>query len=214
MQRAFERENWAKLSKEAFWYARRLVSYRWWRGNSNGVLPEGYDPESIANEAVAELFNGKCQLKPDYKPEELRYELRRLVYNQVHRFNRRKETWLVRSEVDLTPAPLREQGRSILDELPGTDEWPDAQAIRNEGRLIIRRFIGEFSAFLWEEQDLRNLFECICGAFEKREEIARQLGVEVQVVTNARKRLDRRLDEFGTGHPAFAREFIEEMKRV
>ena len=77
LQRAFERENWAKLSKEAFWHARRLVSYRWWRGNSDGVLPEGYDPESIANEAVAELFNGKCRLKPDYKQEELGYELRR-----------------------------------------------------------------------------------------------------------------------------------------
>ena len=208
------RENWEKLSKEAFWYARRLVRYRWWRGDSNGVLPDGHDAQSMVNEAVAELFNGKCRLRLDYNREELRYELRRLVYNQVHRFNRRKETWLVRSEVDLTPAPLREQGRSILDELPGTDEWPDAQAIRNEGRLIIRRFMGEFSAFLWEEQDLRNLFECICGAFEKREEIAAQLGVEVQAVTNARKRLDRRLDEFGTGHPAYAKEFIEEMKRV
>ena len=101
LQRAFERENWAKLSKEAFSYARRLVSYRWWRGSSEGVLPEGYDPESIANEAVAELFNGKCRLKPDYKREELGYELRRLVYNQVHRFQRRKETLLVRNEVDL-----------------------------------------------------------------------------------------------------------------
>jgi len=68
------------------------------------------------------------------------------------------------------------------------DEWPDAQAIRNEGRVIIRRFMGKFSAFLWEEQDLRNLFECICGAFEKGEEIVKQLGVEVQVVTNTPKR--------------------------
>jgi len=178
------------------------------------VLPEGYDPESIANEAVAALFNGKCRLSPDYKPEELGYELRRLVYNQVHRFQRRKETHLVKSEVDLTPVALREEGRSILELLPGTDRWPDEQAIRNEGWAIIRRFIGEFSAFLREEQDLRNLFECICGAFEKREEIAERLGIEVQAVTNARKRLDRRLDEFGTGHPEYAVEFIEEMKRV
>jgi len=214
LQRAFERENWKKLSKEAFWHARRLVSYRWWRGNSNGVLPEGYDPESIANEAVAELFNGKCRLKPDYKREELGYELRRLVYNQVHRFQRRKETLLVRNEVDLTPAPLRERGRSIVEAVPGTDERPDEQAIRNEGWVLIRRFMGEFSAFLGAEPELRELFECICGGCEKREEIAERLGIKVRAVTNARKRLDRRLDEFGAGHPEYPREFIEEMKRV
>jgi len=178
------------------------------------VLPEGYDAESIANEAVAELFNGKCRLKPDYKREELGYELRRLVYNQVHRFQRRKETLLVRNEVDLTPAPLREQGRSIVEAVPGTDERPDEQAIRNEGWLIIRRFMREFSAFLAAEPELRGLFECICGGFEKREEIAERLGIKVRAVTNARKRLDRRLDEFGAGHPEYPREFIEEMKRV
>ena len=99
MQRAFERENWAKLSKEAFWHARRLVSYRWWRGDSQGVLPEGYDPESIANEAVAELFNGECQL-PDaaYTDKELTNEIKRLVHNLVRRLHRRKETRLVVSE--------------------------------------------------------------------------------------------------------------------
>jgi hypothetical protein len=212
---ALARENWEKLSKEAFWYAQTLVKYRWWRGDLDGVLPDGHDAESIVNEAVAELFNGKCRLKGmDYTRDELRYELRRLVYNQVHRFNRRRETWLVKSEVDLTPVALREQGRSILERIPGTDEWPDQQAIRHEGRKLFRRFMAEFSAFLGEEQDLRNLFGCLCGAFEKREEIAKRLGVEVQVVTNARKRLDRRLDEFGAEHPEYPRVFIEEMKRV
>ena len=207
-------ENWEELSKEAFWYARRLVAHRWWRGDSNGVLPDGHDAQSMVNEAVAELFNGNCRLRLDYKPEELGYELRRLVYNQVHRFQRRKETLLVRNEVDLTPAPLREQGRSIVEAVPGTDERPDEQAIRNEGWPIIRRFMGEFSAFLGAEPELRELFECICGGLEKREEIAERLGIKVRAVTNARKRLDRRLDEFGAGHPEYPREFIEEMKRV
>ena len=214
MQRAFERENWEKLSEEAFWYARRLVEQRWWRGDSDGVLPDGHDPDSIVNEAVAELFNGNCRLKPDYQPQELRYELRRLVYNQVHRYVRRKETHLVKSEVDLTPVSLRELGRSILEKIPGRDEGPDEQAIRKEGRKLFRRFMVEFSAFLGKEQDLRDLFECLCEAFEKREEIAERLGVVVQTVTNARKRLDRRLDEFGDEHPGYPRMFIEEMKRV
>ena len=128
LQRAFERENWAKLSKEAFWHARRLVSYRWWRGDSQGVLPEGYDPESIANEAVAELFNGKCRLKPGYKRVELRYELRRLVYNQVHRFHRRKGTHLLggvvisqSSHSRRTDAVKQDRGREARP--PSRESW-------------------------------------------------------------------------------------------
>jgi len=83
LQRAFEREDWDKLSRGVYWYARRLVGNRWWRGDGDGVLPEGHDAESIVNEAAAELFNGKCRLKPDYKPEELRYELRRLAESEA-----------------------------------------------------------------------------------------------------------------------------------
>jgi len=52
------------------------------------------------------------------------------------------------------------------------------------------------------------------GGPRERSEIAARLGIEVQAVTNARKRLDRRLDEFGAGHPEYPAVFIEEMKRV
>ena len=79
---------------------------------------------------------------------------------------------------------------------------------------MFRRFVEEFSVFLGQEQDLRNLFECLWRGFEKREEMAERLGIEVQAVTNARKRLDRRLDEFGAGHPEYPGVFIEEMKRI
>jgi len=102
---------------------------------------------------------------------------------------------------------LREQGRSILDVIPGTDERPDEQAIRNEGWLIIRSSWANSAAFLGAEPELRDCSSASAGGFEKREEIAERLGIKVRAVTNARKRLDRRLDEFGAGHP-------EEMKRV
>jgi DNA-directed RNA polymerase specialized sigma24 family protein len=207
-------ENWDDLSREAFWFAGQLIAYRWWRGREQGVMPDGNDAESVVNDAVAELYNGKCRLKPDYNPQELRYELRRLVYNQVHRFHRRKETHMVRNDIDVTPMALLVQGRSILEWIPGKEESPAEQTIRKEARKRFRKFMMEFSAFLGDELDLRNLFECICAAFEKREEIAARLGVAVQTVTNARKRLDRRLDEFGEGHPEYPRVFIEEMKRV
>ena len=62
--------------------------------------------------------------------------------------------------------------------------------------------------FLGAEPELRDLFECIYGGFEKRDEIAERLGIKVQAVTNASKRLDRRLDEFGAGHSEHLRELL------
>src|SRR5437870_1811767 len=49
-------------------------------------------------------------------------------------------------------------------------------------------------AFSSNPQAMRELFECICGGYEKREVIAEWLGIEVHAVTNARQRLDIRLD--------------------
>ena len=69
-----------------------------------------------------------------------------------------------------------------------------------DGLSLAGRFIGRLMRAL--------------GGPRERSEIAERLGIEVQAVTNARKRLDRRLDEFGAGHPEYPRVFIEEMKRV
>ena len=61
---------------------------------------------------------------------------------------------------------------------------------------------------------LKSLFDCIFNGILQREEIAIMLEVEPQVVTNARKRLDRRLAEFALGHPNYPATFIEEMTNV
>ncbi len=208
------REDWNNLSRQSLRHAQGLVWRRKWRGYWGGVLPGGYDPESIVNEAVAELFNGKCRLGANYTSEELRSELMRLVYNQVHRYERRKEPRLLRNEVDLTPAALREQGASILDAAPWTGEAPHDQAIRHEAQARFRRFVNEFTAFLGVEDDLGQLFLALCQGHEKREELATRLEIDVAAVTNTRKRLDRRLDEFGAMHPAWPKVFIDQMKRL
>jgi hypothetical protein len=207
-------ENWEKLWGESVWHARGLVARRPWRGVWGGVVPEGYDPEGIVNEAVAEMFNGKCRLKADYTAEELKYELMRLVYNQVHRYHRRKETRVTWNAEDLTPWAMREEGRSIMEWVPGTDETPAEQAIRHEAQARFREFVAECSAFLEGEPELRDLFLCLCQGCEKREDLAARLGIDVQTVTNRRKKLDRRLEEFGEKVPGWPKEFIEEMQRL
>ncbi len=58
---------------------------------------------------------------------------------------------------------------------------------------------------------LQELFDCICVGIVKREEISELLGVEPQMVTNSRKRLDRRLAEFALNNPSYPATFIQEV---
>src|SRR5438309_1776468 len=53
---ALENANWQALLNQAILYATQQVNRLRWRGKFGGVLPDGYDPESIAAQAVADLL--------------------------------------------------------------------------------------------------------------------------------------------------------------
>ena len=51
-------------------------------------------------------------------------------------------------------------------------------------------------AFLGHDQLLKDFFNCLCAGITKRAAIARNLGLTPELVTLARKRLERRVTEF------------------
>lgn len=215
LREAFLREDWDLRLKQTILFAQgRINSLRWRRG-LNGPLPDGYDANGVAAEAIKQLFDGDCRISAvPYQPKELDRELMRLASNLAHSLCRRKETTRVQSEQDLVPRNDDGDEDSGFERVHGSSPLADSEADRNEAKAKLQRFKNEFGEFLGKDQVLKDLFDSICAGILKREEIAELLGVETQVVTNARKRLDRRLADFAASNPQYPKTFIQEVINV
>jgi hypothetical protein len=215
LREALLREDWDLRLKQTILFAdRRVNSLRWKRGYA-GPLPDGHDANSIAAEAIRQLFEGDCQITTvPFKPEELDNEIMRLVSNLTHNLLRRKETVLTRSEQELVPANDAGDEDSGFERVRGNGSTADDEADRNESKARLQQFKDEFTQFIQKEPELKDLFDCLCAGILKREEIAQLLEIEVLSVTNLRKKLDRRLADFAEAHPQYPKTFIEEMTNV
>jgi hypothetical protein len=215
LRKALLCEDWEPRFKQAVIFAYgRICALRWKRGYT-GSLPDGYDENSIAAEAIKQLFEGDCRITSvPYTAEQLDYEIMRLVSNLAHTLLRRKETVLVRGEQELEFACEESDQDCEMHQVRGNVTDPSEQIERAEAKAKLELFKNEFTAFLGSDQLLKALFICICNDILQREEIAIIMEVEPQVVTNTRKRLDRRLAEFALGHSDYPATFIKEMTNV
>jgi len=94
---ALKEEDLQSLLTQALFFANERVNCFRWRGSLGGVLPDGYDAEAIASEAVSELLHQpprrrharhqKSKIKNQKSPR----ALRRLVRKQIDHLHRRKE---------------------------------------------------------------------------------------------------------------------------
>jgi len=91
------REDWQLLFDRVVRIAEAQSNWLRWRGSKEGVMPDGNEAKSIANEAIGELFAGNCRLGMPYTREELEKEFERLVHQQVDRLHRRKENVVLRN---------------------------------------------------------------------------------------------------------------------
>jgi hypothetical protein len=216
LRAALDREGpdvWEELTKRLMAYTFCLLRGRHWRCVSNGVPPDGFNTDAIVAQAFGELFAGSgWEPKGNpYTRQELEYELKRLALNLVRRLERRKENVLTLNEPDLT------HGEDTSDELffdnfAGNSPVPDGELERKEAKARLQQFQIEFITFLGPEKLPRQVFDCVCEGLTKRDEQAKRLGVSPQDITNARKRLDRKLDKFAEQHPQYPNQFINEVK--
>lgn len=188
-------EDWETLRPETVAFARDEIRRRKWRGRRGEVLPEGYDAEGVANQVIGEMMAGKCRLGLGWTRERLANELKRLVSQRVRVLHRLKETQTVRSEW---------QGRngegepvSLLKGIRDNGETADEATIRREEEERRERLMKEFGEFLEREPELRGIFECLCAGVVESKEMAQRLGMEVEAVVRGRKKLERRVGEFG-----------------
>ena len=49
-------DTWDRLLKQTETFAAQQAAVRWWRHAHDGVMPDGYDPSSIAAQALTDLL--------------------------------------------------------------------------------------------------------------------------------------------------------------
>jgi hypothetical protein len=160
------------------------------------VLPEGHDAESVASEVAVRMLLGECRLALGWTRERLTRELERLVSNEVRRLNGLKEASRMRSEWNILAAGENGRPRSIFPWIAGSIPDPREQAARNEEEAARARTQMELEVYLNGDKRARGLFNCLCNGVFKRRQIAERLGMSVEAVTAARKRLERKVKEF------------------
>ncbi len=211
VQRRLRYEDWETLLPELIEFAKGEMWRRKWRGSKSGVLPEGFDANSVASEVVMAALQGEARLAPGWTRQRLMKELKRKTSNEVRRLHKLMETRAVRSEWELLMPRENEALRSVFAGMTARSSvggWDDGQVrdkVRKETELRIA------GALRGGDQAVEKLFGCLRAGVVKRREIAARLGMSVTEVTNCRKRLDRTLDELEKA--GCAGWVIEEWKR-
>jgi hypothetical protein len=135
-------EDWETLLPELTGFAKVEIGRRKWRGSKWGVLPEGFDANSVAAEVVRAALQGEARLAPGWTRERLTNELKRKVSNEVRRLHKLKETRAMRSEWDVLPPATSGELRSVFAGMRGKSAggWDDGlvrDKVRKETELRI-----------------------------------------------------------------------------
>jgi hypothetical protein len=185
------REDWGKLLEELTLYARQRACRQRW----SGPLPLGYDASGLAAEAIARLFNGECRLKSNYAAGTLRRELERLVRGEIARLHKRTDAREVSSEWVLGRRDAIGEEQSVLEGMAGPEQDGAEVLMEAEEKAGQTELYGKLEAGLSGDEEALRVLRCLREGRHKRADIAAQLGVDEVAVTNARKRLVRKVEE-------------------
>lgn len=176
------REDWKSLSRDA-----RLIAARRLKGGK--VLPDGYDAESVAEEAIADVLAGRRRVGLGCTRARLVRTLERLIWGKIRNLELRKEAAVVRGQ-------WGEDGKSIVGNV--RDEGLDGyqRLVAREAEREREDLRQKLRGLLSGEPELASLFECRWMGMTNPGEIGRRLGMSEVEVMRARRRLDRRMAEW------------------
>jgi DNA-directed RNA polymerase specialized sigma24 family protein len=156
-------------------------------------LAKGLSPTDIAHEAIARLFEGTRDWNPDRDPDVLQY-LKGVVDSLMSALVRSAEVAEVRVSVAYveTDSSTEDEvsqssvavGSAPLHQAPLA---PDVAAETNELQVKIMSAVSG-------DDELELFVLCLAEGYTKRAEIAQNLGISVDEVTNLGRRLRRTVD--------------------
>jgi len=182
------------------YYAFQKLSQKWWRGVWNGKIPGGVQAEDVAASALEALMTadptkGGREWNRERYPDLMDF-LRSVVDSKVNHLVERLE-----NRMEQEPAPKQDETISdFIDRKRDHRSLPEEPNPRTNEEAANDNL---FLALLDEVKDdalLTRILECQLDGIYKRADIATKLGVEPIQITQAAKRLDRRLVKFREKH--------------
>ncbi len=195
----FSDEIWAQMCRLVLLHVQDLIRRYPWRGAFGGVLPDGYDAESITSEVIGQVLR-EIEEHPESAPQDLaalKQRLRRLSSLDVYRLFRHTENFIVHNEPDLHRARNYDgEPVSPIDLIPDPGPNPLEQLTQKSDDEAFEELKARFQAFLGHERRLITLLELRCAGFLQPQDLARRLKLSVRTVETLPKRLQRRYLEF------------------
>jgi hypothetical protein len=193
-------EEWQQIILDLGWYAVSVSRRLRWRTKNPIDLPRGETVDSIVSKALEKLFSGDREWHPKQDPDIKRYLMGVVDSLLNHLAESKDNTLLTRTpEPDSADAPAWESGSSERD--PATD-WlvparhsPETEMLEEERTRLENRALELLIDECSDDQLLLKVLEAKMDGHDKPAEIAKAVGISIQEMYNATKRLDRKLEK-------------------
>lgn len=194
-----EKQNWERISlaltRYALWKINRLS---WRRGKLR--LPGGHTPESIAQQAIAKLFDPDGRnWDPEKHPDPLEYlkgvvdsDVSHLVESVDHKGTVNYEEGYEDEEESVDLAVKKAVTKRITQE----SDTPLDALLQKEEKEREEKVLSAFIDFISEHENLLGVWECLQEGITKPADMATRLKKDVEEIYQLKRKLSRRVDAF------------------
>lgn len=170
-------DEWPLYFKKLSLFANHRLRQRYWRGEQSAFVPGGYEPEDIAEEAILDVVEGRRQWNPKEEPDLLRF-LFGVVNSKISNLSNKTENKIERRvEEDVVESVASKSA-------PPTTALEDGD------------FILGFMEYLEDDRELSDVVDCLISGCMERAAIADRLSVSPDEITNRKKRLKRKTNDY------------------
>ncbi|MDD5286787.1 MAG: hypothetical protein PHD54_13105 [Desulfuromonadaceae bacterium] len=183
-----------KLEAHALNKSRRLF----WRSIYGGHLPGGKEVVDLVQQSIEKVLYDQRKWDPDANPDLFIY-LKGIVDSDINHLADSEDNKLTRSETKLVSGADCEGDEteiSFFDLKPSDLPSPVEILLQEEEEDLAYKFFWGFHESLSDKPRLQKIVECILDDVDKPADIAQKLGEHVNDIYNARKQLQRRLEEY------------------
>lgn len=167
-----------------------------WMQIASGPAPAGKEATDIVHDVVVKALQNDAEVGPR-EDVSLENWLWNRIGSSVSNFVRSYENKMRNRSHTPGQDPIYDDGANA----PIDDETSVQAAVDSELNGLAREIAARFTKSIADDSQLTSLLECVGAGIFKREEIAQYLEITPTEVTNLRKRMKRREEEFASKNP-------------
>ena len=173
-------------------YAFGVVSQLNWRGVMGGPMPLGEEAQDLVGEGLRLVLRGDRQWNPEQHPDLLKF-----MMDVIDSLANHRTTWAANREERLITPKDGESDADFIERKKDKRHFDLANAVVTlEEEAENSEWLFALLDAVKEDHLLTRVLECVMDRVGKRADIAKKLGVTVNDITQAQKRLNRLLPKF------------------